>query len=290
MSVQTELQRIETARNTLRTKAVELKISSGTEKLDELAEDYNGIQNQGSISAQVQEGETYTIPKGYHDGTGTVSGVSGGGSYNLQSKSVTPTKKPQQVTPDGGYYGLSDVTVEAIPTQYQDTSSVTATAGDVLTGKVIVTTDGSVTPGTMTNNGAVKKTLDTTTKSYTVPAGYHDGKGSVSITTEEKTATPTKSPQDITPTSGKVLAKVVVEAIPAQYVDTKDATAAAGDILTGKSAYVGGAKIDGSMANNGDTTGTFDGLTTESYTIPAGYTTGGSVSLTSDIVDALASI
>ena len=290
MSVQTEIQRIQTARNTLRTKAVELKISSGTEKLDELAEDYNGITNQGSITAQVKEGETYTIPKGYHDGTGTVSGVSGGGSYNLQSKSVTPTKKPQQVTPDGGYYGLSDVTVEAIPTQYQDASSVTATAGDVLTGKVIVTANGSVTPGTMTNNGAVKKTLDTTTKAYTVPAGYHDGKGSVSITTEEKTATPTKSPQDITPTSGKVLAKVVVEAIPAQYVDTKDATAAAGDILTGKSAYVGGTKIDGSMANNGDTTGTFDGLTTESYTIPAGYTTGGSVSLTSDIVDALASI
>lgn len=290
MSIQTEIQRIQTARDTLRTKAVELKISSGTEKLDELAEDYNGIENQGSISAQVKEGETYTIPKGYHDGTGTVSGVSGGGSYNLQSKSVTPTKKPQQVTPDGGYYGLSDVTIEAIPTQYQDTSSVTATAGDVLTGKVIVTADGSVTPGTMTNNGAVNKTLDTTTKSYTIPAGYHDGKGSVSITTEEKTATPTKSPQDITPTAGQVLSKVTVEAIPEQYVDTQDATAAAGDILTGKSAYVAGAKIGGSMPNNGDTTGTFDGLTTESYEIPAGYTTGGSVSLTSDIMDALASI
>lgn len=290
MSVQTEIQRIQTARNTLRTKAVELKISSGTEKLDELAEDYNGITNQGSISAQVKEGETYTIPKGYHDGTGTVSGVSGGGSYKLQSKSATPTKKPQQVTPDGGYYGLSDVTVEAIPTQYQDTSSVTATAADVLTGKVIVTADGSVTPGTMTNNGAVKKTLDTTTKSYTIPAGYHDGKGGVSITTEEKTATPTKSPQDITPTAGQVLSKVTVEAIPAQYVDTQDATAAAGDILSGKSAYVRGVKVDGSMANNGDTTGTFNGLTTESYQIPAGYTTGGSVSLTSDIMDALASI
>lgn len=290
MSVQTEIQRIQTARNTLRTKAVELKISSGTEKLDELAEDYNGITNQGSITAQVKEGETYTIPKGYHDGTGTVSGVSGGGSYNLQSKSVTPTKKPQQITPDGGYYGLSDVTVEAIPTQYQDTSSVTATAGDVLTGKVIVTADGSVTPGTMTNNGAVNKTLDTTTKSYTIPAGYHDGKGGVSITTEEKTATPTKSPQDITPTAGQVLSKVTVQAIPAQYVDTQDATAVAGDILAGKSAYVGGVKVDGSMANNGDTTGTFDGLTTESYQIPAGYTTGGSVSLTSDIMDALASI
>lgn len=86
MSIQTEISRIQSARNTLRTKAVELKISSGTEKLDELAEDYNGIQNRGGVTAKVKEGETYTIPKGYHDGTGTVSGIAGGGSYNLQSK------------------------------------------------------------------------------------------------------------------------------------------------------------------------------------------------------------
>lgn len=152
MSIQTELSRIQSARDTLRTKAIELKISAGTEKLDELAEDYNGIANQGGVSAQVKEGETYTIPKGYHDGTGTVSGVAGGGNYNLQSKSITPTKKPQQVTPDEGYYGMSDVNVEAIPSQYQDTSSVTAVAADVLTGKVIVTADGSVVPGEMANS------------------------------------------------------------------------------------------------------------------------------------------
>lgn len=100
MSIQTEISRIQGARDTLRTKAVELKISAGTEKLDELAEDYSGIVNQGSVSAQVKEGETYTIPKGYHDGTGTVSGVAGGGSYTLQSKQATPTKKPQQITPE----------------------------------------------------------------------------------------------------------------------------------------------------------------------------------------------
>lgn len=39
------------------------------------------------------------------------------------------------------------------------------------------------------DKGAVSKTLDTTTKSYTVPAGYHNGSGNVQIVTEEKTAT-----------------------------------------------------------------------------------------------------
>lgn len=290
MSVQTEISRIQTARDTLRTKAVELKISAGTEKLDELAEDYNGIANQGGVSAQVKEGETYTIPKGYHDGTGTVSGVAGGGSYNLQSKTATPTKKPQQITPDEGYYGLSDVNVEAIPSQYQDTSSVTAAAEDVLTGKVIVTADGSVVPGTMPNNGAVSKSLTASETSYTIPKGYHSGTGSVSITTETKNATPAKEQQTITPTSGSVLSQVTVEAIPEQYVDTSDATAAADKILSGETAYVAGSKVTGSMPNNGTTEGTIDGLSTTSFEVPAGYTSGGTVSLTNDIEEALAAI
>lgn len=290
MSIQTELTRIQGARDTLRIKAIELKISAGTEKLDELAEDYNGIVNQGSVSAQVKEGETYTIPKGYHDGTGTVSGVSGGGNYNLQSKTATPTKKPQQITPDEGYYGLSDVSVEAIPAQYQDTSGVTATAPDVLAGKVIVTPDGTPTPGEMPNNGAVDKTLDAETQSYTVPAGYHSGLGSVKVVVEEKSVTPTKSEQPITPTSGKVLSKVTVKAIPDEYVDTGDADALDEDILSGKIAYANGQKRTGKMPNNGAVNGQIDGLSSTSFPVPAGYTTGGTVSLTGDIEAALAAI
>lgn len=273
MSIQTEISRIQEARDTLRAKAVELKISAGTEKLDELAEDYDGIANQGGVSAQVKEGETYTIPKGYHDGTGTVSGVAGGGSYNLQSKQATPTKKPQQITPDEGYYGLSDVTVGAIPAQYQDTASVTATEDDVLTGKVIVTADGSVVPGSMPNNGTVSKTLDAASTSYTVPKGYHSGTGSVKIVTEEKTVTPTKAAQPITPTSGKVLSKVTVNAIPAQYVDTTGATAAAEEILLGETAYAGGSKVTGTMPNNGSVSKVLDAGTT-SMTIDEGYHDG----------------
>ncbi len=161
---------------------------------------------------------------------------------------------------------------------------------DVLTGKVYVLADGTVTTGTMPNNGTVSKTLDATTITYTIPKGYHSGTGTVTITLETKTVTPTKSAQDITPTSGKVLSKVTVNPIPDNYIDTTDADATAANILVDKTAYVGGVKVTGTMANNGDTSGTIDGLTTTSANIPAGYTSGGTVSLTDDIETALAAI
>lgn len=290
MTTATELTRIQTARNTLRTKGVELGICTSTDKIDVIATAFDNITNQGAVQATVQKGDTYTIPKGYHNGSGTVSGVAGGGNYNLQSKSVSPTKSQQNITPDSGYYGLSDVTVAPIPESYQDVSSVTATAADVLGNKVFVTATGEVTAGTMANQGAVNKTLDVEANSYTVPAGYHNGNGAVSIVLEEKTATPTKAQQDITPTAGKVLSKVTVAAIPVEFVDTSDADAVAANILLNKTAYVAGTKVTGTMPNNGAINATIDGLTVTSYSVPAGYTSGGTVSLTDDIEQALAAI
>jgi hypothetical protein len=289
-NIATEIARIQTDRNTIRTKLVELGMVSSTANLDDCATAVSGIENKGAVSATVQEGATYTIPKGYHNGSGTVSGVAGGGNYTLQSKTITPTKAQQNVTPDSGYYGLSDVTVAAIPENYHDVSATTAAAGDVLTGKVFTDSTGKVTTGTMANNGAVTKTLSTTTTSYTIPKGYHSGSGKVSITTETKSATPTKSSQTITPTSGKVLSSVTVAAIPSEYITTTDATATAAQILDDETAYVNGVKVTGTMANNGSTSKTIDGLTATSVSIPAGYTTGGTISLTSDIEDALSAI
>ena len=275
-----QITRLTNDRNTIRNKVVDFGLAESTANLDALATAIDSIVNQGAVSAQVQEGSTYTIPKGYHNGSGTVSGVAGGGNYNLQSKSVTPTKQQQSVTPDSGYYGLSDVTVAAIPQAYQDVSSVTAVAGDVLANKIIVTSDGSVTTGTMPNIGAVSQKLDTATTSYAVPAGYHNGSGTVSITTETKSATPSKKQQTVTPTEGSVLSSVTVNAIPAEYTDTSDATATAAQILTGQTAYVDGEKVTGTMPNNSPAATVLD-TETSSYTIPAGYHDGtGSVSLT----------
>ena len=185
MSIANEITRLQTARNSIREKLVTLGLVDTSAKIDACATAIGNIENKGAVTASVKEGETYKIPAGYHNGSGTVSGVAGGGNYNLQEKSVTPTKAPQNVTPDTGYYGLSAVTVGVIPAEYQDVSDVTAAAGDVLSGKVIVTADGSVTAGTMANHNGVTATIDgLTTLSYTIPKGYHDGTGKVSLSND----------------------------------------------------------------------------------------------------------
>lgn len=267
------IESITNSRNTIRNKLIDFGLAQNNDQLAALATAISNITDNGSVQASVKEGETYSIPKGYHDGSGTVSGVAGGGNYSLQSKTVTPTKAQQPITADEGYYGLSDVTVKAIPEAYQDVTAVTATAADVLATKVIVDATGRVTTGTMPNNGAVSKTLDSATTNYAIPAGYHSGAGSVSIVTETKTLTPTKQQQVVPATSGKVISSVTVEAIPGNYIDTTDATATAATILDGETAYVGGVKVEGTMPNNGAAEKTL--TTTEtSYTIPEGYHNG----------------
>lgn len=296
MSIATQISRIESDRNKIRDKLVELGMATATDKLDVLAEAIENMANQGAVSATVKEGATYTIPAGYHNGSGTVSGIKGGGNYTLQSKTATPTKKQQSITPDSGYYGMSDVTVAPIPDAYQNVSSVTAGAADVLAGKVFVQKDGTVTAGAMVNHGNIEKYLDATANNtlvgYRIPAGYHAGAGHVSIRLESKTATPSKTQQSIKPTDGKVLSEVVVNPIPAQYQDVSGVTAAAGDVLSGKK-YVAsdGSVVTGTMTDRGSIAGTIDGLTVTSYTIPAGKHSGsGKVSLTGDIETALAAI
>ena len=158
-----------------------------------------------------------------------------------------------------------------------------------LADDIIVLADGTVKAGTMPNNGTLNKALDANTVSISLSVGYYAG-GTISITLEEKSVTPTKSVQTVTPTSGKVLSKVTVAAIPDNYIDTTDADATADQFLLGSSGYVKGAKVEGSMPDNGAVRLTFDPLTQSSVDIPAGYTSGGSVTLTDDLLNALKSI
>ena len=87
-------------------------------------------------------------------------------------------------------------------------------ASDLLQGKELVDGEGNKVVGTMPNQGAKTASLDTTATSYTIPEGYHNGSGKVSITTETKTVTPSTTTQSITPSTGKVLSSVTVNAVP----------------------------------------------------------------------------
>ena len=89
-----------------------------------------------------------------------------------------------------------------------------AGTGDVLAGKTFSTASLSNATGTMTNRGAVTSSLNAG-GSYTIPAGYHNGSG-----------------------------KVTANSLSSQT----SATAAAADIVSGKTAWVNGSKVTGTMA------------------------------------------
>lgn len=64
----------------------------------------------------------------------------------------------------------------------------------------------------------------------------------------------------------------------AKFFDTAGANFAAGDLLTGKTGFGASGSVSGSMADNGSTSGTIS-TKAGTVTIPAGYTSGGTVSL-----------
>ena len=150
-----------------------------------------------------------------------------------------------------------------------DLDVITAGAGDVLSGKVIVDKEGEPLAGTltltgtaadshvlagqtyyntdaktkrtggMTNRGAVSQALNAG-GSYTIPAGYHNGAG-----------------------------KVTANSLASQT----SANAAAGHILSGKTAWVNGAKVTGNIASQAGQTVT-PGASAKTVSCSGKYMTG----------------
>ena len=132
-----------------------------------------------------------------------------------------------------------------------DSTDATATASEILAGATAYARKEKLT-GTMTNNGGITETIDEVAQEVTIPQGYHDGSGKVSInateqakliagnikqgveilgvtgtlepssdvTAQAKTVTPSKSQQVVLPDEGTdYLSQVTVNAIPYVEVD-----------------------------------------------------------------------
>lgn len=130
-----------------------------------------------------------------------------------------------------------------------NTSDATAAVSEILHGKTAYVA-GNKVEGTMVNNGAFSQNITSKAEQITIPIGFHDGSGKISIdateqakliagnikngvtilgvtgelqpsssiTVQEKTVTPSTAKQTIIPDTGTdYLSQVVVEAIP--YVE-----------------------------------------------------------------------
>ena len=86
----------------------------------------------------------------------------------------------------GKYFHLATgQRVQGSCTYDSNTTDANAQASEILSGKTAYVNKNKIT-GEMTNNGAVSGTISTKAGTYTVPAGYHSGLGSVSISSVEQ--------------------------------------------------------------------------------------------------------
>lgn len=135
--------------NTQDATATDAEIIDGKTAYNKGAKITGKMPNNGAVSGTIStKAGVYTVPQGYHDGSGKVQisateqakiipgnirdgvsilGVTGtmSGSEGIkaQSKSVIPSAQEQTVLPDSGYTHLSQVTVTAIPYVESDNSA-----------------------------------------------------------------------------------------------------------------------------------------------------------------------
>lgn len=192
--------------------------------------------------------------------SGSYTASSGSTTPTLQSKSISPSESSQTVTPDSGYDGLSQVTVNAISSTYvgsgvtkksattytPTTSDQTISSGQYLNGAQTIKGDSNL----IASNIKSGVTIFGVSGSYTASAS--------SPNLQSKSVSPSESSQTVKPDSGyDGLSQVTVSAISTTYVgsgvtkkaaatytpSTSDQTIASGQYLNGTQTIKGDSNL-----------------------------------------------
>lgn len=198
------------------------------------------MTNRGTVSTSINPGGSYTIPAGYHSGSGTVT--ANNASLQTKTQTVTPSANwsgentsNATITPDSGYVGMSQVNVN-VP---------------MLRDGTLVNVDSVETPTTVYNG-------NTSQTNSTQCLRVQPSKDGMSYTNSYLYMKPNSylgnaSPSDVV--SGKTFSSangIQITGTGSSGTDTSDATAYAADIVSGKTAYARGSKITGTAIKSSD--------------------------------------
>jgi len=198
-----------------------------------LNSDENKITEEGTIEVAIQNVRD--------EGVGIESG---GNIYSYDGVNWLSTSKKYHSIPSEGKIYVKDKLGNVAEQPIQviracSGSGATAKSNEILTGKT-AWVNGTKITGTMANQGAKSTTLNPG-GSYTIPVGYHNGSGKITVSS---------------------------------LANNTSANASADQILSGRTAWVNGVMLTGTMANRGNLN--WAGINT-TYTVPAGYYSGGTI-------------
>lgn len=193
---------------------------------------------EGSTSFPITADVVLAGYKGFVNGAGVEGTI-----YQKAAATYTPTTTNQTI--DAGQYLKGAQTIKGDAnlvsanikagvsifgvtgkTSVVDTADANATAANILSGKTAYVNGTKIT-GTVSTKGSITASG---TGAYTIPAGYYDGKTTISLANTE---------------AGNIAKGKTILGVAGTF--TSDATAIAGELLVGKTAYVNGAKITGTI-------------------------------------------